>query len=500
MTSNTSSDNTQSANGLRRLQQADQQRVTGTLVDLFSLSILLMWCALLLNLENLGSPVEVTPILLACLLPVAINHSPFKDYAADSTILLQAALQGLVLLVVSESDWLLVAPFGVLVWGHIFLLRVGSTIIGTWAGIVGIAWLPLSRLLNTSTDFSSVVLVPMALYAGMGFVYWILLQEPEPVSDKAAIKPSNGHTTPASNRPWNEEFVQTVHQLANASGTIHSIATQQTMRAESQLKTVGETSDRLDEIRELGEGINGDIEYLIDLSNRSLTVAASGEETIESATEGMNNAHQTVQVVGRSIAQLANHLRRIGEIISSVSDIATQSNFLALNAQIEAARAHEQGLGFAVVADEVRDLAEQSSQAAADVRRILKEIQKSVLSAVNATEAGTQDVEQSLLKARESGDMIAQLYQTISSSDQAVRNILPRLNQQQENVANLIKTLQNLDTAAMQNQASTRMAENVSLDLTLLSGQLRATVAPIEEAKIPDEKAATSESLSTLEE
>ncbi len=97
--------------------------------------------------------------------------------------------------------------------------------------------------------------------------------------------------------------------------------------------------------------------------------------------------------IAASIVRLSDQSQAIGEIIASVNDLAEQSNLLAVNAAIEAAKAGEQGKGFAVVAQEVRSLAEQSKQATAQVRNILGDIQKATSAAVMATEQGSKAVE-----------------------------------------------------------------------------------------------------------
>ena len=120
---------------------------------------------------------------------------------------------------------------------------------------------------------------------------------------------------------------------------------------------------------------NNPIQALIQWRNtaqEAVMISEQGHQSAEIALGAMQQTHDTVMTVSQTIAQLALQLKQIGQIIASVADIATQSNFLALNAQIEAARAGDYGHGFTVVADEVRDLATQSRQATTDVKRILQ--------------------------------------------------------------------------------------------------------------------------------
>jgi methyl-accepting chemotaxis protein len=194
----------------------------------------------------------------------------------------------------------------------------------------------------------------------------------------------------------------------------------------------------------------------------------------------MQQTRSSVELVGRNINQLALHLRRIGQIIASVSDIATQSNFLALNAQIEAARAGERGRGFTIVADEVRDLADQSRQSTSDVRTILKEIQRAIAEAVDVTERGANGVNMSLHQAEEAGQIIGQLNETIISNNASSEEILEAIDRQMTDVNKLVESMQTLNQVAMQNQASSRMAETISQNLSRLSAKLVGTILQAE--------------------
>src|SRR5690606_7732014 len=120
----------------------------------------------------------------------------------------------------------------------------------------------------------------------------------------------------------------------------------------------------------------------------------------------------------------------IGEIIAAVNDLAEQSNLLAVNAAIEAAKAGEHGRGFAVVAQEVRSLAEQSKQATAQVRTILQDIQKATTAAVLATEQGSKAVEDGVRQTTEAGEAIAALAEMIDEAAQAATQIAASSQQQ----------------------------------------------------------------------
>src|SRR5207302_9134131 len=116
-----------------------------------------------------------------------------------------------------------------------------------------------------------------------------------------------------------------------------------------------------------------------------------------------------MESIAESIVRLSEQSQSIGEIISTVNDLAEQSNLLAVNAAIEAAKAGEQGKGFTVVAHEVKSLAEQSKQATSQVRAILSDIQRATNGAAMAVEQGAKAVEEGVRQSAEAGRSIAQL-------------------------------------------------------------------------------------------
>jgi methyl-accepting chemotaxis protein len=163
----------------------------------------------------------------------------------------------------------------------------------------------------------------------------------------------------------------------------------------------------------------------------------------------------------------------IGKIIATVSDLAEQSNLLAVNAAIEAAKAGEQGKEFAVVAQEVKSLADQSKQAAAQVRAILNDIQKAMSTAVRATEQGSKAVEAGVKQSEEAGQAIRMLTDSIAQSAQAATQIVASSQQQLIGMDRVAMAMTSIKQASVQNVAGTQRIETAaqhlhSLDQTLM--------------------------------
>jgi len=159
-----------------------------------------------------------------------------------------------------------------------------------------------------------------------------------------------------------------------------------------------------------------------------------------------------------------------------VNDLAEQSNLLAVNAAIEAAKAGEQGKGFAVVAQEVKSLAEQSKQATAQVRAILGDIQKATSGAVMATEQGSKAVEAGVKLSGEVGESIRVLADSIEEAAQAAIQIAASAQQQFVGMDQVALAMRNIQQASVQNVAGTKQTEIAAQNLRELGQKLKQLV------------------------
>jgi methyl-accepting chemotaxis protein len=176
----------------------------------------------------------------------------------------------------------------------------------------------------------------------------------------------------------------------------------------------------------------------------------------------MNQIAEKVQHSAKTVENLGLRSDQIGEIIGTIEDIADQTNLLALNAAIEAARAGEQGRGFAVVADEVRALAERTTRATKEIGEMIKTIQKETKDAVTAMEQGVHQVATGTMEAAKSGD--------------ALRDILSQINNVSMQV-NQIATAAEEQTATTNGISSSMIQITEIVQLTLSGAHESATAA-----------------------
>lgn len=269
----------------------------------------------------------------------------------------------------------------------------------------------------------------------------------------------------------------TADGLGRASSAIHMVTGQQSSGAEQQAAVITEAVTMLNEFIALADQVRNQARTVADLSETTTTIAERGQEAINSTIEGMNQIRAQVTVIAHNIAALADQLKRIDEIIASVSEIATQSNLLALNASIEAARAGAHGRGFAVVADEVRTLSQQSKEAAAQVQTLLTEIKDAMKQTVRATELGDDQVDQGMSLSREAGETIELLAGNVNQTAEAMRSIMIAIDQQAAGLEQITQSMRNIHDVTQKNLESTRTAEIVAENLNRLSEELLVAIA-----------------------
>jgi DNA-binding LacI/PurR family transcriptional regulator len=196
-----------------------------------------------------------------------------------------------------------------------------------------------------------------------------------------------------------------------------------------------------------------------DAAQQSVDISQAGQAVVADAVTGMEAIQQQVKAIEQHILALSERTGQIAKIIGVVKRIADQSQMLALNANIEAARFGSQGQGFAVVAREMRELAGQSREAAYRVRNILIEIQKATNTAVMVTKEGSQSVQDGMDLASRAGEAIRDLSATIEQAAQAATHIASTTYQQTSGMSRLAEAMQAIKQASMQTTTSTQQTE-----------------------------------------
>lgn len=208
----------------------------------------------------------------------------------------------------------------------------------------------------------------------------------------------------------------TTHQLTAAAANMASAAQEQSSQTDDVASAVEEMS------RTITDNASNSTRTA-EVAEQNGQIAFKGGKAVEDTVSKMKDIAMVVKNTSTSIEKLGSSSQAIGEIISVIDDIADQTNLLALNAAIEAARAGEQGRGFAVVADEVRKLAERTSDATKQIAKMIKGIQQETQDAVLVMQTGTKEVENGIKLADDAGNSL----RLIVSSSQELINMITQI-------------------------------------------------------------------------
>lgn len=273
------------------------------------------------------------------------------------------------------------------------------------------------------------------------------------------------------------EISEAVNILASSSSQILALTSQLAASTTETSTAITETTTTMEEVKQTSRQMSQRAAAVSETAQSTAQTTEAGRRSVEDTIAGMNKIKEQMDVIANNIVKLSEQSQTIGAIISSVNDLANQSNLLAVNASIEAAKAGEQGKGFAVVAQEVRSLAEQSKDATNQVRTILNDIQKAISGAVMATEQGAKAVEAGLNQSQTAGDSIGRMAEDIVKAAQAAMQISVSTNEQVAGIDQVSSAMESIKKATEQIVSSTRQSEESTKNLHELGMKLKQMVA-----------------------
>ena len=294
--------------------------------------------------------------------------------------------------------------------------------------------------------------------------------------DESAVLISTFRSMIESLRTLTIQIKEAANSLAAASSEISASVTEIAAGATETATAANETSTTVDEVRQTALDSNRKAKNVSESAQKAVQVSQAGEKSVASTIEGMRQIESQMESIAESIMKLSEHGQAIGGIIATVEDVAEQSNLLAVNASIEAAKAGEHGKGFAVVAQELKSLAEQSRQATARVRNILDDIQKATSSAVMTTEQGSKAVEAGVVKSKDAGDSIQRLANSVADAAQATTQIAVSSQEQLVGMDQVVSAMESIKQASTQNVTATKQVESAAHELHELGQRLKQLI------------------------
>jgi len=267
------------------------------------------------------------------------------------------------------------------------------------------------------------------------------------------------------------EQSKSASEAAEMANQISSAIEQVAQGAQDQAKTVTDTTNNMNELAEVIEEVAKTIQGATELAQK-------GNKATDETVEGMDMIKDVVLGTATKIGVLGEQSKQIGEIVNVINDIAEQTNLLALNAAIEAARAGEHGKGFAVVADEVRKLAERSGSATKEIGGLIKGIQVGVEEAVESMEKGTSEVEKGVGLAEKTGSAIKEMMNSIGDISFSTEKM----------AASTEKVVKAVDSIASSSEEQAASAEEVSASSEEQAASVNEIISSAQElAKIAGE-------------
>ncbi|MFA4923582.1 MAG: methyl-accepting chemotaxis protein [Ignavibacteriaceae bacterium] len=271
-----------------------------------------------------------------------------------------------------------------------------------------------------------------------------------------------------------EQVTAAVEATASASTEISSSAEEMAAGAQEQSSQTTEIASAVEQMTKTILETSQNSSKSAEAAKSAGAVAKEGGRVVDQTIEGMNRIAEVVKRSAETVHALGKGSDQIGEIVQVINDIADQTNLLALNAAIEAARAGEQGRGFAVVADEVRKLAERTTKATKEIAVMIKQIQKDTGGAVESMNKGTEEVEKGKVLADKAGQSLKEIIVGVEEVMDMSTQVAAASEEQSSAAEQISKNIEAISSVTQESAAGVQQIARAAEDLNRLTVNLQA--------------------------
>jgi methyl-accepting chemotaxis protein len=293
-----------------------------------------------------------------------------------------------------------------------------------------------------------------------------------------------------------EQQAKAAISAAGAMEQLHTAVRQVELQGRAQQTSTQLAHDGIQQASQAVEEVARSSQRIAESTREANAIAQTGGKAVEQTVDSMRRISQQMKVTAAKITELGEMSSAIGAIVETIDQIAEQTNLLALNAAIEAARAGEHGKGFAVVADEVRKLAERATAATNEVNLLIGRVRQGVSEAVEAMQSSGQEVNDGTVKSQEAGAALTQILQSAKKVVAEVENVSAVAEQMAASVQEVTATVVMVRQSAEENEQVVAMmaagANTVSSAITSVASTGEETAAGAEEMSASSEELSAS--------
>jgi methyl-accepting chemotaxis protein len=285
----------------------------------------------------------------------------------------------------------------------------------------------------------------------------------------------------------NEQQARTATEASAEMERLHATVQQVQLGEQQQQLTVRQVNEGVHQTAKAVEEVARSSQQMAEAARRATNVAQTGSQAVKQTVTSMDRIQQQVHASAARVTELGQMGQAISAIVETIDQIAEQTNLLALNAAIEAARAGEHGKGFAVVADEVRKLAERATSATSEVSALIGRVRQGVDESVRAMQASSQEVTEGAARSQEAGKALVQILEAAQSVTAYVENVASVTEQIAASVQEVTTSIDTVYRSAEENERAVGV---------MAAGAVKVSSAIASVAAISQQAAAGAEEMS----